>query len=530
MLSITFYAQFSEVLQNRILLQLNSIKTLKQNQLEKLIQSEWENFMDNPEWNDTLNFEFPNTNLNTGIFDFTKYQKNNSLTIAMVEQTKGNTRIKVIPSDKIMNILLERTGMGETGESYLVGDDYRMRSKSRFFNDSIPYFIKVKTVGVNNALAGKSGTGLYKDYRHIPVYGVYEPIAISNLRLAILSEIDESEVTEPLISLKKRLFGFILLIMLIAVFISIFLTRIIANPILKMKKSLKVMADGHYNDPDQDSSNSNEINEMFEALSNLKKSLQGAVSFSEELGEMNLNASYKPKGNKDSLGKSLIKMQGKLKEFRNNENASRIKTKRQLVYGLEKERQRLSRELHDGLGPLLTSLKFTVDNKVTDKELQLEMKNLVDDTISEIRLMSNALMPSTIVDFGVGAALSNFCESINRSSGVLIYFENLLKAERSEITKNQEIHIFRIVQELVNNTLKHARAQNIRITLSEFDDFIALFYFDDGKGFDTKQSLKGSGIINIKERVEICNGTITINSKKGSTTFEIELPIEDEED
>ena len=156
------------------------------------------------------------------------------------------------------------------------------------------------------------------------------------------------------------------------------------------------------------------------------------------------------------------------------------------------------------------------------------MKQIVDETISEIRVMSNALMPSTIEDFGVGAALRNFCDNINRMFEGSIVFEDLLKQSESKITKNQEVHVFRIVQELVNNTLKHANAKNIRITLSEFDDFISLFYFDDGSGFNIESVTLGSGIINIRERVEICNGKIQINSKHESTTFDIELPIENE--
>ena len=134
-----------------------------------------------------------------------------------------------------MNILLERTGMGETGESYLVGEDFKMRSQSRFFKDSIPYSIVVKTKGVSNALLGNFGTGLYKDYRNVDVYGVYGPIVISNLKLAILSEIDKDEVEAPLKRLKKRLLILMVLIMVIVVFISLFLTKIITNPILNMK-------------------------------------------------------------------------------------------------------------------------------------------------------------------------------------------------------------------------------------------------------------------------------------------------------
>ncbi len=532
MLSIIFYSQFSSVLQDRILQQLDSIKTLKQIQLERLIQSEWNDFINIPSispLNDSSKLILPkNEDFETGIYDLTEYDINRELSIGMVDVENGVSQLKTIPYNKIMSILLERTGMGETGESYLVGENYRMRTQSRFFKDSIPNDITVKTKGVVNAFNGKSGKGLYKDYRKVDVYGVYSLIEIQNIKLAILSEIDKNEVEAPLRSLKRRLMGLTVLIMVIASFISLFFTRIIANPILNMKNSLKIMADGNYRETDKFVNNSNEIKEMFNALDNLKRALQGAVSFSKEIGEMNLNADYIPKSNNDSLGKSLVKMRDKLKEFRYNERLNRLNTKRQLVDGLENERRRLSRELHDGLGPLLTSLKFCIDNKIESKSLLQEMTGIVDETISEVRIMSNALMPTTIDDFGVGATLKNYCTNINNTSGILVEFEDLLKKKGGRITKNQEINIFRITQELINNTLKHANAQNIRITLSEFDDFISLFYFDDGKGFDTGSVVLGSGIINIKERVEICNGKVKIDSKPKSTTFEIELPIENE--
>lgn len=533
MLSITFYNQFSKVLDDRILLQLNSIKTLKQIQFENLIQTEWNTFLteqSNEFLIDSLDMEVPQNMLRTsGIYDFTSYNKEGKTSIGLVSLNDSMVKAKIIPYNKITEILLERAGMGESGESYLVGEDYTMRSPSRFMPEKTPSSILAKTKGVVDALSGTTGRDVFKDYRGIDVYSVYSPITISNLKWVILSEIDTSEVKAPLEQLKLRLLGLIVIIMAAAVVLSLFLTKIITNPITNMRKSLKVMADGDYNQTDDFVINSNEIKDMFDALANLKKSLQGAVKFSNEIGKMNLNAQYAPKSQSDLLGKSLIKMRDKLLEFRNKENKNRINTKRLMVDGLENERRRLSRELHDGIGPLLTSLKFYIENRIESPTQKDEMKKILDATISEIRLMSNALMPSTLDDFGVGVALTNFVDNIKKTSGISIKFEDLTKEANSKITKNQAINMFRIGQELINNTLKHSKAKNIRITLSEFDDFISLFYFDDGEGFNINTVKLGSGIINMKERVEICNGEIKIKSKRGNTTFEIELPIEHEE-
>ncbi|MBD0726165.1 hypothetical protein B6A10_13375 [Flavobacterium sp. L1I52] len=530
LLSFSSYQQFSNVLNDRILLQLNSIKTLKQNQIEHVLKSEWERF-ETSDWQnqniDTSLLKLPDSIKNsTGIYDLTAYHVAKKTTIAFIANTKKGRQIKILDYNKIKKILLERTGMGDSGESYLVGEDFRMRSQSRFYPNKIPYTLLVKTKGVNNAFKGINGRGVFKDYRGIDVYSVYSLIKIRNLKLVILSEMDVDEVTIPLQELKERLIFLTLAIFLLAVMLSLFLIRIITNPIKNMQKSLRIMAEGDYNQTNQFIKNSSEIKEMFDALANLKASLQGAVKFSDDIGKMNLNTDFQPKSSNDLLGKSLLAMRDKLIEFRNKEENTRIQSKRMLVNSLENERRRLARELHDGVGPYLTSLKHYIENRVENEVKKSEMKKIVDATISEIRLMSNALMPASMDDFGIGVTLTNFIESLKKSTTVTIEYEDLTRQEGSNITNQQAINLFRICQELINNSLKHAQAKNIRITLSEFDEFISLFYFDDGIGFDINTVKLGLGINNIKERVEICNGSIVINAMPGNSSFEIELPIE----
>ncbi|AWG21879.1 hypothetical protein FFWV33_10235 [Flavobacterium faecale] len=530
LLAISSYNEFSTVLNDRVLLQLNSIKTLKKNQIEHLLQSEWERFESTKssyKTDEAKLLKLPDSIKNrNGIHDFTAYNPTKTTTLGFVSSSENGTVVKILDYNKIKTILLERTGMGNSGESYLVGQDFRLRSQSRFYPNKTPYGIRAKTKGVVKAFRDVNGRGIFEDYRGVEVYSVYSLIKISDLKLVILSEIDVDEVTMPLDKLKERLVGLTLVIFLLAVMLSLFLTRFITNPIKNMQKSLKIMAEGDYNQTNEFIKNSKEIKEMFDALANLKASLQGAVQFSDAIGKMNLNTNYTPKSSNDLLGKSLVAMRDKLIEFRNNEENTRILSKRMLVNGMENERRRLSRELHDGVGPYLTSLKHYIENRVVDESKKTEMKKIVDDTISEIRLMSNALMPASIDDFGVGVALTNFIESLQKSTPVTIEFEDLTLQEGSNITNHQAINLFRMSQELINNTLKHGKAQNIRITLSEFEEFISLFYYDDGIGFDAATVKLGLGISNIKERVEICNGSIIIDAKPGNTTFEIELPIE----
>ena len=465
-----------------------------------------------------------NKYLKAGIYDLTHLHPTKETSIGLIKIKDNKRVLKVIPYNKLEEILLERTGMGESGESYIVGSDYRLRSQSRFFPEKVPYLIEAKTIGVLDGITDKNGEGIFFDYRKIDVYSAYSSLKIDNLHWVLLSEIDVDEVTIPLKEMRLKLLFFTLIILTLSVIISLFLTRIITNPIKKIQKSLLVMAKGNYNEKLVLEKSPTEIAAMFKALENLRIAIVGAVDFSVDIGKMNLSSTYKPKSNHDLLGRSLIKMRDKLEKFRIAENKINITNKRLLVKHLEDERRRLARELHDGIGPLLTTIKLYVQNRVEANEHKESLKDMIDSTINEIRQMTNVLMPTSIDKFGIGATLINYVENIQKSSEASIRFEDLTKKESSLITKEQEINLFRIVQELINNSIKHSKATKIRISLTEFDNVLSLYYFDNGIGFNIKEVKLGSGLKNIKERVEIFDGTLEIESTE-NTIFEIEMPI-----
>jgi two-component system NarL family sensor kinase len=525
-LSLIFYFEFSKVLDKRILFHLNSIKTLKKIQVENLIQKEWKTFnYSNDSFIDRSEIVLPKNNyLHAGIYDLTHLHPTKNTSISLIRIRNNHRELKVIPYQKINKILLERTGMGSSGESYVVGNDYRLRSQSRFFPQTTPYEIKAKTVGVLDGLNQKEGDGIFFDYRKIDVYSAYSSLKIDHLHWVILSEIDVNEVTIPLKEMRLKLLFLTLLIITLSSILSLFLTKIITNPIKKIQESLQIMAKGNYNKKLILKKSPNEIMEMFHALENLRIAIDGAVNFSVDIGKINLATSYQPKSENDLLGKSLIKMRGKLEAYRTAENKINLTNKRLLVTNLENERRRLARDLHDGVGPLLTTIKLYIQNKIDSGEHKESLKEMIDTTINEIRQMTNVLMPTSLDKFGIGATLHSYIENIQKSIEAFIRFEDLTKEEVSLISKEQEINIFRIVQELINNSIKHSKATKIRISLTEFDNFLSLYYFDNGTGFDLNKVNLGSGIKNIKERVEIFDGTLQIEST-GKTIFEIEMPI-----
>ena len=525
-ISFSFYSEFSKVLDKRILLHLRSIKTLKKIQLQRLVNKEWNAFTYATNIAKQGGIKLPeNEFLVDGIYDLTHLHPSKKTSIGLVKIKDSVRYLNIVSYKKIQQILLERTGMGASGESYLVGNDYRLRSQSRFFPKTNPYEIIVKTEGVINGLKNIRGEGFFPDYRGIEVYSVYNSLNIGNLNWVILSEIDVKEVQIPLKEMRDKLLILTLITLLVSITISLFLTKIITNPLKKIHNLIGFMAKGNYNEKIQLKNSPKEITEMNVALANLSEVISSAVNFSVEIGNMNLDSEYQPKGKNDLLGKSLLKMRNKLKAYRTLESEINKSNKRLLIQNLESERKRLARELHDGLGPLLTTLKINVQNKIESSENKDTIKNIIDTTIAEIRQMTNVLMPTSLDKFGIGATLNNYVQSIQYSISFPISFENLTQHENSNITKEQEIHLFRITQELINNTIKHAKASQIKISLTEFADFLSLFYFDDGIGFDSEKVTTGSGLTNIKDRVEICNGILIINSSKGKTTFEIEMPI-----
>jgi len=196
---------------------------------------------------------------------------------------------------------------------------------------------------------------------------------------------------------------------------------------------------------------------------------------------------------------------------------------RATLQGEEKERNRFSRELHDGLGPLLSTIKLyfqwvSETNDDNKKQVLLQKgDNNIKEAIASLREISNNLSPITLSKFGVFVALKNFIANLNETEIVQIIFNsNIIERLNTEL----EINLYRIVLELINNSIKHANAKTIEIDLffMKKNNSIKLNYSDNGKGFDYKQFKlkdKGRGLTSISNRVESFNGILNIKSEPG---------------
>jgi signal transduction histidine kinase len=183
----------------------------------------------------------------------------------------------------------------------------------------------------------------------------------------------------------------------------------------------------------------------------------------------------------------------------------------------EKERSEIGKELHDNVNQVLTTTKLYLDLSVSNPELKDELiqkssKNIIY-VINEIRQLSRSLMHPTLGDLGLIDSLNDLIENINLTRKLKV----ILDTEISEHTlpESIKITIFRIVQEVLNNALKHAKATLVNINMTTDNDELSLSIIDDGIGFEPQTVRKGAGLKNIQNRVYLANGTVTLDSTPG---------------
>ncbi len=192
-----------------------------------------------------------------------------------------------------------------------------------------------------------------------------------------------------------------------------------------------------------------------------------------------------------------------------------------LIEGEEKERQRLSRELHDGIGGMLAAVKYKVGSirkqaKEDDVYTQLnDVMEMLQDTSSEVRTTAHNLLPDMLNRYPLKEALNAYIGKLRMGSQVNIELQ--APEQLSILSKTVELIIFRMIQELVNNATRHASANHIDIQLMEYEDQLTLLIEDDGKGFDPAKKT-GYGLENLKYRVHSLQGAIDIDSAPGKGT------------
>ena len=191
-----------------------------------------------------------------------------------------------------------------------------------------------------------------------------------------------------------------------------------------------------------------------------------------------------------------------------------------LVEGQEEERKRIATELHDGLGVLLsaTKLQFSIihDKSPENKELIEKATRMLEQATGDVRKISHNMMPGLLTKLGFYEAVEDLCEKVSDSGEIRAVCT--IDGDKERLAENREIMLYRIVQEMVNNTIKHARAKNIMLNISVKSGGMDVVYSDNGIGFDLDEMMnsKSIGLKSIQSRVNFLNGHLEIDTKPGA--------------
>ncbi len=382
-------------------------------------------------------------------------------------------------------------GLGKSGEVYLVGPDSLMRSESRFFLKSRSH-LPIRTESVRNAFNGLEGSHLNIDYRGVLTLSSYSRLNIPDLNWVIIADIDKKEAMRPVYKLANEIVFLSIFITLILFVASYIISRSITGPIIALKDATIRVRKGD-----------------LVPILNIKSN--------DELGELTRNFNL--------MTSQLKAQQTELKE-------REMKVLSSFIDGQEDERQRLSRELHDGLGQMIIATKLKTETIMnTANEINsLSMKRLremFDSLVDEVRGISNNLMPAALKEFGLEFALKQVCSEMEDHSNIKVIFDSQMA--EADIDKRIATYIFRIAQEALTNAVKHSGATEIIVTLIGSEKLINLQVQDDGTGINATQpgSQNGRGLNNMTERVKLLNGliNISIGEKKG-TIVSVKIPLD----
>jgi PAS domain S-box-containing protein len=542
------------------------------------------------------------------VCDFSKRFPNDTNPVAMIAspvksadgETLGIIALE-LPSESISNILVKysaETGFGNSGEAYLIGDDYLMRSNSRFLKNTI-LTAKLSNITAQNAINGKSGKTKTTDYRNIEVYSSYSPLNIPGLKWAILSEIDSKEAMIPIITMRNDILFLSIIFALFIIFISYVLALTITKPIRKLERAAQKIGAGEFDavvstsSKDEIGSLTHSFNQMAVKLNTMtgalvereerlnhfyQATLEGIVihqsgkplltnqaishlsGFTErELMTMNLRdwiADYNEKPisfeteMNTSEGKTVnVEVQNNALQYKGKQAVATIirdiserkKAERELLLerskrmsalldGQEMERQRISRELHDGLGQNLVGIKLRLENTVNqdlEKTQQTigEIKTYFSASIDELRRISNNLRPPILSELGLITALETLCRDFTLNTNTPYEFSHF--GQFHDVPHRTATYLYRIAQEGLNNAAKHASASLVNLQMVENATHYLLIIEDNGSGFNLGKEpvIRGNGIYNMRERAALLKGTLNIESKLGSgTTLRIKIP------
>lgn len=218
-----------------------------------------------------------------------------------------------------------------------------------------------------------------------------------------------------------------------------------------------------------------------------------------------------------------------IRHQRRNARLYKAKIKAEIT-AQENERKRIAHDMHDELGPVISAVKLQINhlelNSDNDRQIIERSNKYIDDIVKKMREIAYNLLPNTLVRHGLVKALEEY---VHKTYGMYDLEIQLEHEGEWQLSKEEEINIYRIVQEIIHNTIKHAKARKLKIQLRRDQDKLYLITTDNGIGFDyDRQSTKnvGLGLFNLQSRAEILNAKFSLKSEAGKgTRFIFEIPV-----
>lgn len=448
-----------------------------------------------------------------------------------------------ISIDDINDVMTEnsnwlREGLGESGETYIVGTDYRMRNDSRFFIEQPTEYFRtlskvgtdtliinsirehqtsvllqeVRTAATESALKGRTDTRNVLDYRGERVLSSFAPLNIPDLHWVMLSEIDEIEAFRSVYTLREQLILSGLIILLFAVGLGFFISQTISRPIQQLTKVTEDFGRGHL-DNRAEVRTGDEIGLLAQTFNTMADKIKLHTQQLEEEVQVRRRTE-----------EELMHSQ---ELFRN--------LSRHLQTVREEERKGIAREIHDELGQNLTTLKLHLSLLIEDlpevsPALRAKFQGIVEDidvTIQSVKRLISDLRPGLLDDLGLVAAIEWQAEEFQKRTGVRC--ELHIDPPDLSVDADRSTAVFRIFQETLTNVARHAHAERVRIQLIAEDAALMLRVRDDGRGI-TPENISAPnsfGLMGIRERAHYWGGAVEFHGESGSgTTVTVTIPLD----
>jgi two-component system, NarL family, sensor kinase len=233
--------------------------------------------------------------------------------------------------------------------------------------------------------------------------------------------------------------------------------------------------------------------------------------------------------------RKVIYFQLKLKRLEEQQQEMMLQA---TIQSQEEERQRIAADLHDDAGPLLATVRLYLNDNLVNQEKASQLqsiysaKQIIDDTIQLIRNMSHSLIPPTLKNFGLESAVNDLFQKISGSG--MISATTRFHDYKRRLKLEYELSIFRVIQELINNTLKHSHSSFIHLTQNRTEQFLYIRIHHDGEGLTQlefekmRDASKGMGLKNISSRMKILNSRIVFEKDTSNMYYKVtlEIPVE----